>query len=133
MDTGNPASQPRLVLGLASCAHHDALGVIAGTVEAEGGQRIDGGLHGRDAPRRRLDNIQRSQLSLLEPHHRFNCRHLEKIVAHLMLALPMYATARSIVTTNGHDGHSRLERNARAFPRVELSAGAFLPPLPDYG
>ncbi len=63
--TGMPASWPRSATGFL----HQPVGVLAGAVEAQGGQRVHGAVDRRDALFQCVEQIVRRHLAALEAPH----------------------------------------------------------------
>ena len=78
---------------------HEPLRVVAGALEAEGGQSVHVGLNGGDARLRRVDEVERRNLAPPQAAHGFACGQSEEIVMHRRSLAPCGSFGQ-----NGHGG-----------------------------
>ena len=90
LDGDRQAAEPSgLTLGLAPLAAHEAPGVLARAIEAQGRQRVDRGLDLGDAPLGRVDQVERRDVAALQARHRLRRRQADQLVVRAGIASPV--------------------------------------------
>jgi hypothetical protein len=72
-DGDRQTGEPTRLVHPAALTAHQAPRMLASALEAQGRERVEGGLHLSDAPLSSIDQLERRDVAAFEPRHRF-CR-----------------------------------------------------------